>query len=54
MLVFLMLVFLMPVFLMLVSLMLVFPTQLLLFPSLSFLLEQSPPPWEVFPSLCLL
>merc|ERR1711892_1065569 len=35
-------------------LMLVFPTQLLLLLSLSFLLEQSPTPWEVFPSSCLL
>merc|ERR1719483_1637084 len=42
------------VFHLLAILMLVFPTQLLLFPSLSFLLEQSPTPWEVFLSLCLL
>merc|ERR1712106_575335 len=50
---------LMLVFHLLDILMLVFPildflTQLLIFLSLSFLLEQSPTPWEVFPSLCLL
>merc|ERR1711892_1243476 len=42
------------VFPILVFLMLVFPSQLLLFLSLSFLLEQSPTLWEVFPSLYLL
>merc|ERR1711892_383669 len=42
------------VFPILVFLMLVFLTKLLLFLSLSFLLEQSPTPWEVFPLLCLL